>query len=171
MSTFTELYGVNQRAALQFFFSGLNDLIPEREKPAQKETLYVASILAHYAQTSRYESESMPVLAGLGEVFDCFVLIPAPSDSEILETAGAQSLLFAGFFGNQMRQRHDLDYYDFVGSSFYERARHHTNDTNKKVLFWLMASHFSRWTGYCRVLNRTFQENQFLLNIHKNKEP
>ncbi|MEK7579757.1 MAG: hypothetical protein AAB469_01020 [Patescibacteria group bacterium] len=170
MSTFTELYGVNQIQTLRFFLTGLIDLIPAGRNLTQKETIYVAGILSHYAQTSRYESDKMPALANLSEVFDLVLDQAGPTDSQMLETAGAQSLFFAGFFGDQMKRRHNLRFFDSLGSSFYEEAHNHTKDANRKVLFRLMALHFPLWTRCCRDLSRTFRENQFLLNLAKNPE-
>lgn len=173
MSTFSELYRVGHMETLRFFFTGLTDLVPTERGLTKKETLYVASILAHYAQTSRHENEGMPPMADLVEFFDCFVLgqMVAPRDAEMLEVAGAQSLFLAGFFGDQMRKRHNLRYYDFVGSSFYDRACHWTKDISKKVLFGLMSSHFPAWTRHCRDLSRTIRENRFLINPPRGLKP
>ena len=166
MSIFGELYGVDQRGALQFFFTGLKDIIPKQGELTTKETLYVASVLAHFSQTSRCADRSMPTLAGLAEFFDCFVLSQIdPQDAETLEVAGAQSLLFAGFFGDQMERRHNLNWFNSVGRSFYERAGHQTQSIQRKTLLWLMASHFSAWTRFLRYFSRNLRERPYLINL------
>ena len=49
----------------------------------------------------------MPTPASLSEVFDAFVLDTSlVHDSTMMEAAGAQCLLLAGFFEDQMRARH-----------------------------------------------------------------
>ncbi len=162
MSTFQELYGVGHMETVNFFYAELTDLVPQGGQLTTKETIYVASVLAHYAQTSRYETESMPPLADLGELFDHFVLeLVDARDTKMLEIAGAQSLLFAGFFGDQMKEKHSLSWYNSIGSSFYEKACRRTRDANRKTLLGLMSWHFPAWARHCRELNRTLRENQF----------
>ena len=40
----------------------------------------------------------------------------------MMETAGAQCLLLAGFFEGQMRQRHNIRWYASLGAGFFSRA-------------------------------------------------
>ena len=43
-------------------------------------------------------------------------------DSAMMETAGAQCLLLAGFFEDQMRGRHNIRWYAELGAGFFSRA-------------------------------------------------
>ena len=69
------------------------------------ELLYNASLLAHYAQVSTHPDVDLPTPASLSAVFDHFVVdTTLRHDALMMETAGAQCLLLAGFFEDQMRR-------------------------------------------------------------------
>jgi hypothetical protein len=94
-SVFEELAAIDSRRAFHFFLAGLREAAVT-ERFADDEVFYVASILAHYSLTPRFDTASMPCLADLSEVFDNFVLRTGKAaDSEILEFGGSQVLLFA----------------------------------------------------------------------------
>ena len=152
---FRELLEVNSDSAFNFFLTGLREVT--RREPGD-EMFYVASVLAHYAQTSRYDPSSLPPLANLSEVFDQFFFLDIP-DSEILEIGGSQILLFAGFFRDQMRRRHNLDWYDEMGKSFYERASMHSKERKKRRLFENLSESFPIWTRGCCDLSRRCRED------------
>ena len=110
MEPLQELLAVDQRRALEFFVTGLQDVSDPGVD--RQELLYNASVLAHYAQVSTGASLEMPAPANLSAVFDNFVLNTAlPQDSHLMETAGAQCLLLTGFFEDRMRGRHDIRWY------------------------------------------------------------
>ena len=88
-----------------------------------EELLYNASVLAHYAQVSTQPDVDVPAPANLSAVFDHFVAdTTLLHDSLMMETAGAQCLLLAGFFEDQMRRRHNIRWYAELGASFFSRA-------------------------------------------------
>ena len=96
---------LTHRQALEFFVLGLEDV--SSSAVDCEELLYNASVLAHYAQVSTQSCRDLPSPATLGAVFDQFVLDPTLfADGVMMETAGAQCLLLAGFFEDQMRGRH-----------------------------------------------------------------
>ena len=97
MGPLRDLLAVDQRKTLEFFFVGLKDV--SEAGVDQRELLYNASVLAHYAQVSTQSDTEFPTPAALGTVFDHFVgTSDAPIDTEMLETAGSHCLLMAGFF-------------------------------------------------------------------------
>jgi len=145
-----ELLGVNKAEAFNFFLSGLKDVT---KRDPNDEMFYVASILAHFSITSRYDTSSMPPLANLSEVFDQFVFFDT-TDSEILEIGGSQVLLFAGFFRDQMKYRHSVTWYDGIGQSFYGRASAYSREAKRKRLFDRMSKSFPWWTLRCCDLSR-----------------
>lgn len=159
---FRELLGVDSEQAFNFFLSGLKEVTSGQ--PGD-EILYVASILAHYSQTSRCDATCMPVLANLSEVFDQFVLAEV-GDPEILEIGGSQILLFAGYFRDQMRSRHNVRWYDEVGQSFYDKASRLARESKKRRLFEGMSESFPQWALSCRDLSRSFRDNRFVLRIN-----
>jgi hypothetical protein len=166
-SLFEELIAIDSGTALRFFVANLRETIGTRILPLRDDEVdYVASILAHYAQTSRTDTMSIPAMANLSEVFDSFILPTALNDSELLEIGGSQILLFAGFFRDQMSRRHDVRWYDQVGQSFYERASQHSKNLKKRQLFDRLSRSFPVWTIMCRNLSRAFRDNRLLLRIN-----
>jgi hypothetical protein len=163
---FEELVAVDSERAFNFFLSNLRESA-ETRRFRDDELLYVASILAHYSQTSRCDTTSMPCMANLSEVFDMFLLQATKlQDSGILEFGGSQVLLFAGFFRDQMHHRHNVKWYDQIGQSLYERAGHLSTDRRKRALFDGLAESFPVWTIACRNLSRSLRENRFVLKVN-----
>jgi len=107
MNPFRELLAIDHRQALEFFTVRLQEIAePDVDR---EELLYNASVLAHYAQTSIYADTDLGAPANLSAVFDNFVCDSTLiHDGEMMETAGAQCLLLAGFFQDQMSRRHNI---------------------------------------------------------------
>jgi hypothetical protein len=165
-SLFEELIAVNSESALKFFVENLRETAGA-EKHRDDETVYVASVLAHYSQTSRADTMSIPSMANLSEVFDSFILNTSLlSDAEILEIGGSQILLFAGFFRDQMARRHNVNWYDQVGQSMYEKASQYSRDVKKRELFDRMSASFPAWTMICRNMSRACRDNRLLLRFN-----
>lgn len=159
------LLGVDSTSTLRFFFEPLQEMAGEHKKPFSKlEILYVASILAHYAQTSRYDAKYMGLLSNLSELFNHFIMFPAGyRDPEIMELAGAQNLLLAGFFRDQMITRHNVNWYDQVGQVFYERAGLYSREDRKRSLLSQISVNFPVWTLICRDLSRKLRDRPYLV--------
>src|SRR5262249_47695489 len=97
MEPLSELLATTHRQTLEFFVLGLKEV--SDDDVDQRELFYNASVLAHYAQVSTQAPGDLPTPADLGAVFDHFVLSDTlRHDPEIMEAAGAQCLLLAGFF-------------------------------------------------------------------------
>ena len=110
MDPLGELLSSDHRRTLEFFVMNLKDV--SEPTVDQQELLYNASVLAHYAQISVDGDVSMAAPADLTAVFDHFVAdMNVLTDPLIMETAGAQCLLLAGFFEDQMRRRHNIHWY------------------------------------------------------------
>jgi len=115
------LLASDHRQTLDFFIVGLSDV--SEPSVDRQELLYNASVLAHYAQVSTQSHGEVPAPESLGTVFDHFVLdTTLRLDGPMMETAGAQCLLLAGFFEEQMRRRHSIRCYAQLGSMFFTRA-------------------------------------------------
>jgi hypothetical protein len=172
MSDFTELYGVDSHGALMFFFEHLWDEITLRAtRVTREETLYVSSILAHYAQTSRSDPEYMSPSGSLYDLLDTFVLpgltaegFSGLHDPEILEIAGSHTLLLVGFFRDQINRRHNLDWYDQIGTGFI-RASDSFKDRDKANLLRQVGGHFPTLALSCRNMSRTLREKRYLLRL------
>jgi hypothetical protein len=165
-SLFEELVAVNSGKAFRFFLEGLKETAGV-SRLRDDEVFYVASILAHYAQTPGSDATSIAPMADLSDVFDNFVFHNTElNDSELLEIGGSQILLFAGFFRDQMAKRHNVKWYDQVGQSLYERASQYSRNAKKRVLFDGLAETLPDWTIACRDLSRSLRANRLLLKIN-----
>jgi hypothetical protein len=162
MGPLQELLAVDDRRALEFFVTGLQDVSDPGVD--RQELLYNASVLAHYAQVSTCAETELPAPTGLSAVFDNFVLNPSiPRDSQLMEAAGAQCLLLTGFFGDRMRARHDIRWYAELGAGFFVRAADQEGSTKRGRLLTMMARHFEPWRQRHARLSRELRDQQYLL--------
>lgn len=170
MDPLRELVATDSRHALEFFVLGLRDLCEPTVD--RQELLYNASVLAHYAQVSTHADVDVPAPASLSVVFDQFVLDPTLlTDSLLLETAGAQCLLLAGFFEDQMRQRHNIRWYAGLGASFFSRAAGQEHSPHKARLLDTMARRFEPWRQRHARLSRELRDQPYVLNSPKRPPP
>jgi len=162
MDALNELLATDERRALEFFIVGLRD-VSEPTVDGQ-ELLYNASVLAHYAQVSTHADSDLPAPASLGEVFDRFVIDTSLHyDSRMMETAGAQCLLLAGFFEAQMRQRHNIRWYATLGAGFFTRAASQESSPKKAQLLHAIARGFEPWRKRHARLGRELRDQAYLL--------
>jgi hypothetical protein len=157
-----ELLATDQRQALEFFFVRLQDV----SGPAvdREELLYNASVLAHYALTSTQADVDLSAPATLSAVFDHFVLdTTLLNDRLMMETAGAQCLVLAGFFEDQMRRRHNIRWYAELGASFFNRAALQEPSPHKARLLDMIAKRFEPWRQRYARLSRELRDEPFLL--------
>jgi len=155
---------VTQSQALRFFFERLRQLSSDGDT-SQNELLYNASVLAHFATTSTISARTFPATpATLDTVFDVFVLDRSQhNDPEIMEAAGSQCLLLTGFFYDQLKRRHNMDWYAGLGASFYDSAAHCTADQARRSMMASMAAHFGMWRRRQHRLARELRDVPRLL--------
>jgi hypothetical protein len=157
-----ELLATDDRQALEFFFVHLRD-VSEGDVP-RDELLYNASVLAHYAQVSTAATDGVPMSSSLSAVFDQFVIdVTVNEDRELLETAGAQCLVLAGFFEDQMRERHNIGWYAELGSGFFGRAAAQQESERKARLLHALSRHFELWRRRHARLSRELRDLPYLL--------
>lgn len=151
--------GVTSRRAFQFFFEHLRDVTSTSDTPAN-ELLYNASVLAHFATTSTASEDTFPSTpTSLSTVFDLFVMDRSMvRDPEIMEIAAAQCLLLTGFFHDQQKRRHQVEWYAGLGASFYAGAAAAGRDPARSKLMETMADRFDVWRRHQRRLARELRE-------------
>ncbi len=163
MGLFQELLGSNHLATLEFFVVGLRDV--SEGWTDEQELLYNASVLAHYAQVPVDADDDMSTPADLSAIYDRFVAQPdVLRDSAIMEAAGAQCLLLAGFFEEQMRHRHNIRWYAQMGAGFYKRAAAREEAAGKAQLLDCIAGRFELWRQRHARLNRELRELRYKLS-------
>jgi hypothetical protein len=162
MGPLRELLAADQRQALEFFFIGLKDV--SEPTVDRRELLYNASLLAHYAQVSTHADIDWPAPATLSAVFDHFVADNTLlHDAAMMETAGAQCLLLAGFFEDQMRGRHNIRWYADLGASFFGRAAAQEQSPSKARLLDTIGRRFESWRQCHARLSRELRDQAYLV--------
>jgi hypothetical protein len=163
MGPLGELLATDHRQTLEFFVLGLRDV--SEANVDREELFYNASVLAHYAQVSTQASVEWPAPGNLSEVFDHFVSdTTLLRDSQMMEVAGTQCLLLAGFFEDQMRGRHNIRWYAELGSGFFSRAAAHERSPRKARLLDAIARRFEPWRQRHARLSRELRDQPYLLN-------
>jgi hypothetical protein len=152
----------DHRQTFEFFYVGLQELSdPTIDR---QELLYNASVLAHHAQVSIHAVADLPTPAGLTDVFDTFVLGAShAAGAEMMEAAGAQCLLMAGFFEDQMRRRHPIRWYAELGAGFYHRASVQQHSAGRARLLSAIARRFELWRQIHAQLSRTLRDLPYLM--------
>ena len=167
MEPLRELLATDHRSTLEFFVSGLWDV--SESDVDRDELLYNASVLAHYAQVSTQAGIEWPAPRNLSDVFDHFVSDSADTtlrtDSMMMEVAGAQCLLLAGFFEDQMRRRHNIRWYAELGSGFFSQAAAHEGSMRKARILDALARRFEPWRQRHARLSRALRDQQYLLTL------
>jgi len=162
MDPLRELLAIDHQQTLEFFVLRLQDV--SEPTVDREELLYNASLLAHYAQVSTQPDIDAPAPANLSAVFDHFVFdTTLLHDSLMMETAGAQCLLLAGFFEDQMRRRHNIRWYAELGASFFRRAALQQRSPHKARLLDAIAGRFEPWRQRHAQLSRELRDQPYLL--------
>jgi hypothetical protein len=162
MGPLQELLAVDERQALEFFVVGLTDICETAVD--RQELVYNASVLAHYAQVSTQAGKDLPTPSTLCAVFDQFVLgCTMTDDGPLLETAGAQCLLMAGFFEDQLRRRHNIRWYAQLGAGFFARAAACTSSARKAHLLDGLSRRFEPWRRRHARLGRELRDCAYLV--------
>jgi len=166
MGPLAELIATDHLQTLEFFFLHLQDITPpEVDRP---ELLYNASVLAHYAQISTQAVMNMPAPTNLSTVFDNFVADSSLlGDGQMMEMAGAQCLVLAGFFEDQMRRRHNIRWYAELGATFFSRAAVLEASPHKARLLDTIARRFEPWRQRYARLSRELRDQPYLMRLPK----
>src|SRR6202140_3556361 len=170
MDPLREVLAIDRRQALEFFVLRLQDV--SEPTVDRQELLYNASVLAHYAQVSTQPDVDVPAPSNLSVVFDHFVSDTTQlHDSLMMETAGAQCLLLAGFFEDQMRRRHNIRWYAELGASFFNQAAVQEQSPPKARLLHTMARPFEPWRPGHPRLSRELRDQAYALIPRKPPTP
>ena len=162
MDPLRELLAIDHRQALEFFVLRLQYV--SEPTVDRQELLYNASLLAHYAQVSTQPDVDLPTPANLSAVFDHFVSdTTLLHDGLMMETAGAQCLLLAGFFEDQMRRRHNIHWYAKLGATFFSRAAVQERSPHKARLLNAIARRFEPWRRRHAQLSRELRDQPYVL--------
>ena len=82
----------------------------------------------------------------------------------MMETAGAQCLVLAGFFEDQMRRRHNIRWYAELGAGFFSRAAmQERSSAARPGCSTRSPERFEAWRQRHARLSRDLRDQPFLL--------
>ena len=162
MDSLGELLAAGEKQTLDFFMVRLKEV--SEPDVDHHELLYNASVLAHHALVSTRSTTDLATPATLSDVFDHFVSDASlRHDGEMMEAAGAQCLLLAGFFEDQMRGRHNIRWYSQLGAGFFSQAAAHGRSPQRARLLTAIADGFESWRQRQARLSRELSDQPYLL--------
>lgn len=164
-----EHLGITSHHALQFFFDGLKDCVPES---VRKEDIgYPATVLATFSQVSCFSQQGIPASRSLRELHKEF-LDPASPISAFTDFAslqyemlGAQCLWQSGYFSEQRYNSRSLAWYGKIGSRMFLLASQSTIDKEREAKMAKMSLQFDLWQEAFYRLSVYLSGNMFLLKV------
>ena len=170
---FEDLYGVTEERALNFWASHLQDAVGSKRwaQICTSTGVYLASILGHFClqPVDRIEALSPEYTPGdqefrqfadLTQIAELMMRQLTSARNPLwMESAGAHILLYAGFFQNQNKSRHNIDFFSSLGRECYLMAAVGKREKTMK----LMASGFHLYLAHLADLHRNLRESRYLI--------
>ena len=170
---FEDLYGVTEERAFNFWASHLQETIgSERWSQIRDSTgVYLASVLGHFCLQSVDRMEILSAdyspgdlefrqFADLTQIAELMMQQLTSAKNPLwMESAGAHILLYAGFFQNQNKDRHNIGFYSSMGRECYLMAA-----VGKRAgIMKLMAKGFDQYLFHLANLHQHLQESRYLI--------
>src|SRR5580698_6018766 len=122
---FEELYGVTEERALNFWVSNLEETMGSEQWSQIRDStgVYLASVLGHFCLQSVDGMEALSPDCSPGDAEFCQFAdltqiaelmmrqLTSAKNPMWMESAGAHILLYAGFFQDQHKDRHNIGFY------------------------------------------------------------
>ena len=170
---FEDLYGVTEQRALNFWASHLQDVMGPRlwSEIAGSTGVYLASVLGHFCLEPVDRAEALSPdyapgenefrhFADLTEIAELLMRqLTAPANPLWMESAGAHILLYAGFFQDQHRHRHNINFFSSMGTECYHMAA----VGKRAAVMKLMADGFHQYLTHLAQLHRHLRETRYLI--------
>ena len=170
---FEELYGVTEEGALNFWASNLHEAIGSKRWSQIRDStgVYLASVLGHFCLQSVDRMEILSPdyspselefrqFADLTQIAELMMRQLTSAKNPLwMESAGAHILLYAGFFQNQNKDRHNIEFYSAMGRECYLMAAVGKRERMMK----LMAAGFNQYLFHLANLHRHLRESRYLI--------
>jgi hypothetical protein len=170
---FEDLYGVTEERALNFWASHLHEAMGSKRwsQVCDSTGVYLASVLGHFClqPLDRIEvlsedynpgDEEFRQFADLTQIAELMMRqLTSAKNPRWMESAGAHILLYAGFFQNQNKARHNIEFFSAMGRECYLMAAVGKREKTMK----LMATGFSQYLECLATLHRHLRESQYLI--------
>jgi hypothetical protein len=170
---FEELYGVTEERVLNFWASHLHEAIGTTRWSQIRDStgVYLASVLGHFCLQSVDRMEALSPdyspgdtefrqFADLTQIAEMMMRQLTSAKNPLwMESAGAHILLYAGFFQNQNKDRHNIEFYSAMGRECYMMAA-----VGKRArMMKLMATGFPQYLFHMAELQRHLRESRYLI--------
>jgi hypothetical protein len=170
---FEELYGVTEERVLNFWASHLHEAIGTTRWSQIRDStgVYLASVLGHFCLQSVDRMEVLSPeyspgdtefrqFADLTQIAEMMMRQLTSAKNPLwMESAGAHILLYAGFFQNQNKDRHNIEFYSAMGRECYLMAA-----VGKRArMMKLMATGFHQYLFHLAELQRHLRESRYLI--------
>src|SRR5277367_168461 len=170
---FEELYGVTEEQALNFWVSHLHETIGTEQWSQIRDStgVYLASVLGHFCLQSVDRMEILSSVyspndsefmqfADLTQIAELMMRQLSSAKNPLwMESAGAHILLYAGFFQNQNKDRHNIEFYSALGRECYLMAA----VGKRERIMKLMAAGFRQYLFHLANLNQHLRESRYLI--------
>jgi len=170
---FEDLYGVTEERALNFWASHLHEAIGSKRWSQIRDStgVYLASVLGHFCLQSVDRMEILSPDYSPGEMeFRQFADLTQIAELKMqqltsaktplwMESAGAHILLYAGFFQDQNKGRHNIEFFSTMGRECYLMAA----VGKREKMMKLMAAEFNQYIFHLANLHRHLQESRYLI--------
>lgn len=159
--------------AINFWASHLHDVMGSRRwsEIAGSTGVYLASVLGHFCLQPVNRAEALSPDYSPGETeFRQFADLTQIAEMKMqqltgasnplwMESAGAHILLYAGFFQEQHKARHNIEFFSVMGRDCYHMAA-----VGKRAeIMRLMAEGFQQYLSHLAELHRHLRESRYLI--------
>jgi hypothetical protein len=172
---FESLYGVTEERALNFWASHLHEVMGGKRwsQICDSTGVYLASVLGHFCLQSVDRMEILSPdyapddtefrqFADLTQIAELMMRQLTSARNPLwMESAGAHILLYAGFFQNQNKHRHNIEFFSTMGRECYLMAA----VGKREKMMKLMAAEFSQYLFHLADLHRHLQESRYLIRM------
>jgi len=170
---FEDLYGVTEERVLNFWSSHLHEAMgTQRWSQISDSTgVYLASVLGHFClqPTDRLEALSPDYspadtefrqFADLTQIAELMMRqLTSARNPAWMESAGAHILLYAGFFQEQHKVRHNIRFFASMGRECYLMAA-----VGKRTkMMKQMAAGFDQYLFHLADMHRNLRESRYLI--------
>jgi hypothetical protein len=170
---FEDLYGVTEERALNFWATNLQQAIGSLRwaQICDSTGVYLASVLGHFCLQSVDRAEILSddyspgeaefrQFADLTQIAEMMMQQLTSANNPLwMESAGAHILLYAGFFQEQNKGRHNIEFFATIGRDCYLMAAVGKREKTMK----LMAAGFSQYLFHLATLERHLRESRYLI--------
>jgi hypothetical protein len=170
---FEDLYGVTEERALNFWSSHLHETMGNKQwsQIGDSTGVYLASVLGHFCLQSVDRTEALSPdyspgdqefrqFADLTQIAELMMRQLTSARNPLwMESAGAHILLYAGFFQDQNKNRHNIEFYASLGRECYLMAA----VGKRERIMKLVAEGFDRYLFHLANLQQHLRESRYLI--------